>query len=190
MEAALRTDLRGALAEAIDRLVIAGSGEAPQPAGLVDDGSGITAQDDPNGATAFRTIVGDIAALVDGRYARDLRDLALLVNSSTYAGFAIDELTNGSGLLLLDHLRDRTRGVSVSAHLPAADAMNTSPYLVAKQNLPGRSAVLAMWGAGPTLIRDVYSGAAKGEVSLTATALVDFQVVRPEAWYIGKFRSA
>ena len=189
MEPALAGDARGALSEAIDKIVIAGSGVAPQPAGLIDDGSGITIDDDPAAASAFKTIVGDVAALVDGRYARSLSDLRLLVNSETYAAFAISELSVGSGLLLLDHLRSRTGGVTASAHIPA-EASNISKYLVAKQAVPGRSAVLAVWGAGPVVVRDPYSRAAEGEVSLTITALIDFQVVRPDAWRVSKYRSA
>ena len=43
------------------------------------------------------------------------------------------------------------------------------------------TAVAAMW---PTvsLIRDVYTGASSGEVSLTATALWDFAIPRKSNW--------
>ena len=45
----------------------------------------------------------------------------------------------------------------------------------------GRNAVAAVW-EGLELIRDPYSGAAKGQVALRAIALWDFAILRADAF--------
>ena len=53
--------------------------------------------------------------------------------------------------------------------------------LVALTAYPGRNAVAPVWRAFE-LIRDPYSGAAKGEVSLTAIMFWNFKVLRTDGW--------
>ncbi len=192
LEEALRADARSALSEALDGQVLAGGGTAPAVRGLFngDGGSGasdISVAADPSMATTFANVVASWAALVDGRYASQLSQLRTLLNSTAFAHLAGAFRSDESDVTALDWLRERTGGASVSVHAPAA-ASDISTVLIHKAGTPGRNAVLALWGA-PVAIRDPYSDSATGRVSLTLTQLFDFQVIRGDAWYLGKVHS-
>ena len=184
MEDALRRDLRDALADSMDNLVLNGDGSAPNPTGFFSE---LTAPADP-GASAtisFAQLLAAHAAGVDGRYAQNLLDVRMLIGSHTYrVGAAIQ--TAGGGLAATDYLIARSGGLRVSSHVvaPVSDIQGGLTYAVGGAG----SAVAPIW-EGLSLVRDIYSGAAEGEIAVTALGLWNFKIVREDPYQYVKFRS-
>ena len=193
MEASLRGDLRMALTEAMDNQILNGDGQAPNVDGLlataanggladVANNSQNAVDGSPNAVVTAASMVATYAAQVDGRYAKAADAIRVAIGAATYAKFA--PLVQGDAFVF-DRYAGRTR---VEALLPAA-AANIQQAVVAKTGAPGTYAVAPMW-QGVELIRDVYSGAAKGEVAVTAIALWNFGVIRSAGFKRLKFKLA
>ena len=128
-------------------------------------------------AAKFDDVSATLRDQVDGLYVEDESSLRLLVGPDWYelAG-TLYRATEGD-VSANDYLRARAGGYRVSAHVPGVDA-------AARKNASGitvrgmaRAAVAPIW-EGIRLIRDEISGAAKGEVALTAVSLTSFGVLR------------
>ena len=70
-----------------------------------------------------------------------------------------------------------------------APASNVQQAVVSRTAGGGPNAVAPIW-QGLELIRDPYSGAAKGDVSVTAIMLWNFQVIRTDAYARAAFKVA
>ena len=117
-EAALRADLSGALMEAIDKVIIAGSGTAPEPTGLFGS---LTDPTDPSKKATWKDFVSVPGKHVDGRYARVPTDIKMLVGSDTIGLMAETvPASGGADRTALEAFRDLGGGIMVSPHVPAA----------------------------------------------------------------------
>lgn len=179
MEAALRPDLSLGLANRIDAEILSGDGTGAHLSGFFDSAGGpLDAPAAATGAAAdFDAATATLRGQVDGLYAEDEGALRLLVGSAWYQHAGTLYRATDGDVSANDYLRTRSGGYRVSAHVPGPDAS-------ARKNAPGlvvrgmdNPAVLVTW-EGVRLIRDEISGAASGEVALTAVALVDFAVRR------------
>lgn len=176
LEASLRSDLRMVMSDTLDAQILTGDGAAPNLAGLFDADSGLA---DPAAPTAEADVEGYIDLItgqVDGINAYDTGDVRLLIGPATLRHAATKFIT-GTDTSALDKVRMLAGGVRTSARVPAVKKVaqkDTQELMAVRMN---GFAVAPMW---PTLslIRDVYSGASKGEVALTAIALYGFKVVR------------
>ena len=85
-------------------------------------------------------------------------------------------------------IREESNDVIVSARVPAK-ASKAQFALAHKTRFTGgaASAVAPVW-RGLELIRDPYTGAASGQVSLTAFSLWNFALTRHEGWNILSFK--
>ena len=177
-ENGLRTDLGGALSEVMDQTVLLGA--APAPPGIIP---GITKPSDPSGVnTSFAQFLALAAAGVDGRYARSLRDVRVLLGPQSYQAGAAAVTTAGD-VSATDYLLQRSGGLMSSALIGApAGATEIQDGLVAKVGAETASAVAAMWAGVSLIIRDDYTRASRGEVRLTAVGLWDFKVLREAAF--------
>ena len=181
LEDALRSDLAGALGERIDWMVVNGSGAAGQPSGLLH------ALDDPAAAT-YATVTNytmgleTVVQTVDGRYARNLRELRVLVGSGTYAKFAA-VFGAGGDTSGADYLIERSSGFQVSPHLPAATNAHVQQALVYRSGRGAASLAVGMWQA-LEITRDPYGveGAPSGRIAITASAMFDVAVLREAAF--------
>ena len=114
----------------------------------------------------FASGIGRFAELVDGEHAFSLADLRCVVGPSTFAKYA--GLISG-GVPLTDYLESKLGSFRVSARMPALAAkgqrgivtLNASPSPIR----------VYVWNA-LEIVRDPFSGAGAGKVTLTATALV------------------
>ena len=180
MEDALRADLAGALGEAMDSQVIAGDGVAPNVSGF------LTKLAAPTNATTtlptFAIFAGAVAGGVDGRYAANLREVRSLVGAETY-GFAASLFVNDPAALA-DYLIARSGGFVASALIPDPVASGategTQEAIIFRERGLG-SAVAPVW-AGFELLRDPWTNAAQGQVSITAVALWNFAILRDAAY--------
>ena len=176
MEDALRLDLAGAIEEARDKAIITGDGTAPNVEGFL---AALTDPTNPTAVAGFADYASARASLVDGKYAMSEDDIRLVVGKDTYR-HAAGIFQTGSGVSALDRLKAR-----VSAHV-TAPASNIQRAIAAMSQ--GR-AVSPMWPS-IGLIRDPFSGASKGEIVLTATALFNFKILDESGFSLLEFKLA
>ena len=180
LEESLRMDLAGALREAMDSAVL--NGAVDGPAGLLNT---LAAPDDPTDEIVYAGIITEAAKGVDGRYAKNLLQIRMLLGSETYqkiaGSFNSDGTMTGS-----DYLIQRSGGLAASALIPDA-ASDIQEGVLARMEAPG-NAVAAVWEQGVSLtIRDEFTRANRGEVRLQAIGLWDFAILRSDGFESLKF---
>ena len=176
MEDALRLDLAGAIEAARDKAIIDGDGTAPAVDGFLHALSDPT---NPTAVAGFGDYASARAGLVDGKYAMDESDVRIVCGTHTYK-HAAGIYQTGSGVSALDRLKAR-----VSAHV-SAPAANVQKAIASMSQ--GR-AVSPMWPS-IGLIRDVFTGASKGEITLTATVLFNFKILDESGYSLLEFQLA
>ena len=176
MEDALRLDLAGAIEAARDAAIIAGDGTAPNVNGFLSELADPT---NPSAVAAFADYASARASLVDGKHAMSEDDIRLVVGKHTYR-HAAGIYQTGSGVSALDRLKAR-----VSAHITAP----SSDIQRAIASMSQGRAVSPMWPS-IGLIRDPFSGASKGEIVLTATALFNFKILDESGFSLLEFKLA
>ena len=186
MEAALRTDLREVMGAAMDATILNGQASAPDINGFIDAGT-IAAPTTPTAVVTIASAIETVASAVDGTHANGLPDVRLVVGPKTYAKLAT-LLSSNSEPVALSVLRRESGGLRVSGHVPDP-ASNVQQAVVARTAGGGPNAVAPIW-QGVELICDPFSGAAKGEVSVTAIMLWNFQVIRTNAYARAAFKLA
>ena len=161
LEAVLGESIRGALSNELDEEVFNGPS-----AGL--NGLFAQATDVPvaGAVETYATGVGRFAGLVDGEHAYSLADVRCVVGPSTYAlymGLISD------GMPLGDYLESKLGSFRVSNRMPAVAAKGQKGIVTLSG---GPSPIrIYVWNA-LEIIRDPFTGAGAGKVTLTATALV------------------
>ena len=176
-EEALRTDLRMALGDKLDDVVLNGDGTAPNPTGFFSElAAGASAG---SAVDTYSTIIGHALGGVDGKYGANLMQIKLLLGVQSYA-VAGKAFTSNGETSAADYLLARSAGVRASANMPSP-ASNVQKGLLARAGGQGR-AVAPMWESGIRLIRDELTGASKGEVAITALSLFNFKVVDEGGW--------
>ena len=181
LESALTRDLRMALTEGVDRAIFLGDSTANPNAG---DIVGLnTASITETTITQANKILGPgtltaFTGMVDGIHANTIGDLNVVAAVGAYRLWETTVINSTSTVTTLaKFLRDA--GLSWSARGQIQDATgndNFGAFVGRRMGIDG-AGVAAVWEAGE-LIRDPYSGAAKGEVALTLCYLWDFGLPR------------
>ena len=162
MADALRTALRSALSEALDKEVIGR---------IVTDVSRTSASATDTFATVrSRQLYGN----VDGRHAMSEADIRVLVGTATLAFWSTLYRGNTADDSAVDSIRRVAGGLRVSPHIAAVSG-NKQDAVVRKGAL--QDCVAPVWSA-MTLIADEVTKAATGEIQLTAVAMANFRVIR------------
>ena len=193
-ESVLRRDLTATMTDAMDDQIINGDGSAPNVNGFLSE---LTAPSDPSAVTTWNQYLGSFTGEVDGLNAFELSDLRSVIGKATFGYvetlFRTGATDNGPRASACEYVKSRTGGQVVSSRIPApaasGNSANTQLGIIAKTSYPGRNAVAPIWRA-LELIRDPYSGAAKGEVALTALMLWSFKIVRETGWALFKVKTA
>ena len=167
---------QGAIEEARDKAIITGDGTAPAVNGFLNE---LTDPTNPSSESSFSDYASARAGLVDGRYSMSEDHVRLVVGKETYK-HAAGIYQTGSGVSALDRLKAR-----VSAHI--TDPASNIQKAIASMS-QGR-AVSPMWPS-IGLIRDPFSGASKGEIVLTATALFNFKILDESGYSLLEFKLA
>ena len=165
LEDALGQSMQGSLSNLLDEQAF--NGTAARLNGL------FTQADNVNAAGAVETYASGIArfaALVDGRHAYTLADVRAVIGSKTFALYAgIFANANKGDRSLFDYLTQMLGSIRVSDRVPdvASNAQKGIAVLTASAEMPK----IYVWDA-LEIVRDPYSGAGAGKVTITATALV------------------
>ena len=186
MEAALRDDLSGAIAQEMDKQILSGDGSGENVSGFFKAGGDpLTAPSDPSGESGVSDYIAAIAGAVDGRYALENGDVKLLIGGATNAHASGKFVATGSDTTGMQHLKAISGGCRVSAHVPAVADKKQLALACRKMG----SAVAPIWQA-PRLIRDPYSDASAGIVGLTLHVLFSFSIPRTDGWQLVNFQVA
>ena len=182
LESALNRDLRMALVEGVDRAIFLGdagaTGNDADIVGLTGAAIGEAEITQTNKILGPGTL-GAFTGMVDGIHANGLGDLRVVASvgawrlwEDTIINATADNMTLGAFL--------RGAGLSWSARgeIETATADGDFGAFIGRGRGIEGAGVAAVWEAGE-LIRDPYSGAAKGEVALTLSYLWNFGLPRP-----------
>ena len=192
LEASLQRDLRAALADGIDASVFTGDdGANANTADIVglNTAAGVT---EATIAQGSKSSPGDtlavFGAMMDGKHAARPEDLQVVASVgaaqhwfSTIANTGVD--TVGT---LAQFLRDNGLTWATREGIAAGTADGDFAAFVGLARGIAGAGVAAVWDAGE-LIRDPYSGAAKGEVALTLHYLWAFALPRASNFRRVKF---
>jgi len=204
LEDILRSDLRMVMTQLRDYQVLAGDGSTAGTTqnltGVLKTLNGLIAEDF---TAAIKKTDETVAAVpdwqklekllyepVDGRYASMASGVRWLFGVDTYKFLARIRLgTPENPLTFLEWMSRMGIMFSTSAFIPAAgnlaanaqDAAPVSNVQVCVRTVRGTDAVAPVW-EGIQLVRDPYTGAAKGEVAITAFALHGFGMLRDATW--------
>ena len=161
LEQVLMESIRASLSNELDQEVFNGVA-----AGL--NGLFVQATDVSKASTleTYASGIGRLASLVDGKFAYSMKDLRCVVGSTTYAkymGLISD------GVPLADYLETKLGSFRVSNRMPAL--LDKGQRGIVTLNGGPSPIRIYIWNA-LEIIRDPYSGAGTGKVTITATALV------------------
>ena len=179
-EDSMRGDLRMALASAMDKEIINGSGSILN--GLLDE-TPLQLNDAADGAITDATtglqVANGLAGLIDGKYAMTMNDIRAAFNPAFYGYMRTLPITfaNTDGYLSTWFEMEKVR-VMAAGHIGEVTGQAGESYLIASlaKGLSG-AAVSAVWDS-VELVRDPYTEAAKGQVAVTLCGLHNFKVLR------------
>lgn len=181
-EAALQTNLRMVLADALDIQILRGTGSSGQIQGLVPQ---LTADTDPAGAINFAGHASDLAGYLDGKFAGGLSDLRVIHNAAVYAKLAATFATNDDSVSALEWASRQGIEQRCNANMSASSS-NIGKSIVVRSGtmamgVEGAPAVCPVWGN--LTIRDPYTDSGAATEHLTIHALIGKVLVRyPDAY--------
>ena len=163
LEEALSEAMRGSLSNELDSQTF--SGAAGELNGLFTQATDVAAA---SAVETMATGIARFAKLVDGRHAYDLSDLRAVIGSKTFALYA--GIFSASGdVSLFDYLTRMLGSIRVSDRVPAvASTAQKGIVVLSASSTPPK---IHVWDS-LSLVRDPFSGAGVGKVTLVATALV------------------
>ena len=188
LESALTRDLRMALTEGIDRAIFLGDDGATDP-GAEATAADITGLVDATGLTEKTitqankvkgaNVLQAFAELIDGKAAMSPGDLrtVLAVGANTLWSHTLANTGASVDTTVAEFLRRFGLSWLTRGELETATAADDFAGFVGLGRGIEGAACACVWEAGE-LIRDPYSGAAKGEVALTLSYLWGFELPR------------
>ena len=172
LEDSLRRDIPQSLANAVEEQLLNGDGQAPNINGLLQrltDPTAAGVKDTPG------SYVKTVAGSLDGIHGYTLGDLRTLAGKQTYQAMASGYF-DSTAVSTASYLDTYTGGVRMSDRI--SDVASDVQAGIVRLGMRPMCAVSVVWG-GVTLIRDIYSGAASGEIVVTALQLIgDVHVLR------------
>ena len=174
MDAALRMNLREALADKLDDQV---------RANIIADG---TAQNEASAEVTFATAVGSVYNAIDGRWASMSSDIRCLLALATYQKLAGLYRANGSNENAIEMIQRISGGLRTRSGFAAvASKKQKSIYRVGSR----MDAVTPIW-EGITIIPDEITQADTGQIRLTAVMLYATDVIRADGFKVVEFQTA
>jgi hypothetical protein len=180
IEAAVRRDMRGAIAQAMDAAVFQGSGSSGEPLGVVSGAGtyGITSTAVDAAATwsAFRSAV---TTFLTNNAASGPGGVRVLIRPEIWDGMDGQVFDSGSGITEFDRLTANVGSVVMTSNgLAAPSGSPAASNALLTTSVGGQAPIfVATWGA-VDMIRDPYSDAASGGVRLTGLVTMDITVSR------------
>ena len=174
MDAALRQNLSDALADSLDKQILAGDPEGLLHGTILANHNRTTIADFAHYKAEF------LYSRVDGTWAFGADEIRAVVGSATYAHAAVVYRANNSDDSALDILSMKGGGVKVSAHIPAPDNNNRQNAIIRLGMR--RDYVTPLW-QGISIIPDEVTKAASGQIVITAILLFGAKLLRAGGFY-------
>ena len=172
MAESLRMNLSDALANELDKQVIAGTNGLLTGTNLANNN--VTA------VTTFASYMANFAyGRVDGTWASMTGELRIVAGAGTYAHMGAQYRNNSVDRNVLDRLMEITGGIKVSAHVPAV-ASNKQNSII---RLGMRRDMVAPIWEGVVLIPDEVTKAESGQIVITAVMLHAVKILRTGGFY-------
>ena len=175
VDGALRANIREALADKLDALVLAK---------LIAEGQDVDASG--TAPVDFAEATKQLYASVDGRYADGPGAVRIVFGTATYQVLANAYRGTGTNETATDHLAARSGGVRVNANMPAVASKKQKAIFRIGTRM---DAVTPIW-QGVTLIPDRITQAAAGQMLLTAVMLYASDVLRTAPFRIVEFATS
>ena len=190
LESAITRDLSMALVEGVDRAIFIGdAGATGNDADIV----GLTthADVDEEELTQSEKIlwpatVGAFMDMIDGLHASTPEDLSIIASVGAARLWHSTTANTNRNESVVQIMKDNGLNFMSRANIDVNTANNDFGAFIGRKRGIDGAGVAAVWDAGE-LIRDPYSGAAKGEVALTLIYLWDFGLPRPANFQRLKF---
>ena len=193
LEDILRSDLRMVMSDLLDEQIFNGNGTAPNMNGLFRNhangplGAWPTALNDAEvynvSGTNLATVnkaLDSFTDYVDGVWISGVDGIRTLIGYDTYKVFE-RAVSVENPYTIGSLLRRESRTFATWAGTPKAAALAGKNSQRVIQTRRGEDMVVPIW-QGVTIIRDIYSGAAKAEVALTAHMLANSALLRSDNW--------
>ena len=183
LESSLRADLPRAISDVMSFNVLQGS----------DFSGSILARTtnpmDPSAVVTFASGIASLAAAIDGKYARTLKEVKLLVNPDTIR-VMYGLLASNTAVTLPDYYMMNSGGLMTTSNMPATASMIAKA--IACKTGPGvmYNGIAKIWGGGVQVIRDEYSKAPENQLIITANVYADYDVVRPAGYLQIEFKTS
>lgn len=170
MEEALRMSLDEALGDVVDAAVFNGTAAAVNTDGEIR-GLFVQATDVAKEAAVvtFDSAVATFASLVDGTHATAFGDLRAVIGTATFAKLAATFRGTDGDTSAYAYLMGMLGGLRVSSRIPAV-ASKGQKGLVAKT--AGSQPIRVPTWRGVQFVRDPFSDAGKGQITITAYLLI------------------
>ena len=190
LEQALRNDLRLAMTNSMDSQVINGTSDtAPNVNGFLNRLTAPTPA--PSAVLTFGDMLAAHVSAVDGLYATTLQECRMVIGPATYGVAAQTFNASRGDVASSDYLLARSGGLRSTALIPEPDGTNKRQHGIV-HGVGGVNRAFAPTWSGIQLIRDNYTSASSGEVSITAHLLWDFVISGgiDTAWRQVSFKTA
>ena len=182
LEPSLRGDLPRAINDVMDFNVLQGASFSGSILARTTDPG------DPSATITFMSGIASLAAAIDGKHARTLKECKLVVNPNTIA-VMYGLLASNTAVTLPDYYMMNSGGLMTTSNMPVT-ASGIAKAIACKTG-PGvmYNGVAKMWGGGIQVIRDEYSKATENQLIITANVYADYDVVRPAGYLQIEFKT-
>ena len=180
MDEALRMNLSDALADALDKQILAGAGGLFTGTNLANHN--VTA------ITSYANYRSELAyGRVDGTFAGSVGELKIVMGASVY-GHAASAFrsANAGDRAALEDLMQVAGGVKVSSHVPAATGNKQNCVI----RLGARRDMVAPVWEGITILPDEITLAANGQIKITAVMLHAVKILREAGFFKQQVQTA
>ena len=143
----------------------------------------------PSAIVTFGSGIASLAAAIDGKHARTLKETKMVVNPETLR-VMYGLLASNTAVTLPDYFMMNTGGIMTTSNMP--DTASTIAKAIACKTGPGvmYNGIAKMWGGGIQVVRDEYSKAPENQLIITANVYADYDVVRPAGYLQIEFKVA
>lgn len=185
LESILRMDLRTVLGRLYDSQVVAGDGTTNNLSGFIShmDSTGVSNPSAVSNLAAFDTAFADG---IDELYAYSTGSVRMLIGDATYKYLRTKRHDETANTWMDLVMRAGIGGMRLTQHVPEASSDIEKAYRFIPEAVRAYGPV---W-QGIEMIRDPYTGAAKGEIALTILMLFGFDVVRTASMKEVRFKLA
>ena len=175
LEMALRRNLTDVLSDQLDEQLLNGTASGDGTVhGLLAQLANPSESSPASGNPSVSGYLAPLASAIEGKLATTEMDVSVLVGIDTYVKMATLFMSTETNETFSAFINRTYRGVRSAARMPAV-ASKKQAAVVIRRPMEVPNAVMPTWGQID--VRDMYSGAAKGEIVVTAAALVGNVVI-------------